>query len=112
MAIWRRRLTLLDRPARSFSSLSAESAHQVTWLFGSCGIPPSYRHMDGFSSLTHQWLNANNEVFRVKYHCKTDQGIECMTVEDAIRIAGRRYHHRDLMHAIGRAEFPSWTLKM
>jgi catalase len=97
-----------------FFSLSPETTHQVAWLFGDRGIPASYRHMDGFSSHTYQWVNANNEVFWVKYYFKTDQGIKCLTVEDAARIAGRDadHHHRDLMHAIERREYPSWTLKM
>ena len=39
---------------------------------------------------------------------------ECLTAEDAARIAGHDadYHQRDLLRAIDRAEYPSWTLKM
>ncbi len=57
-----------------FWSLSPESTHQVTSLFGDRGIPASYRHMDGFSSHTFQWNNEAGEVFWVKYHFKTDRG--------------------------------------
>jgi catalase len=35
-----------------FWSLSPESWHQVTWLFGDRGIPASYRHMNGYGSHT------------------------------------------------------------
>lgn len=97
-----------------FWTLTPESAHQVTWLMGDRGIPASWRHMDGFSSHTYLWVNARHERFWVKYHFKTDQGIQCMTQEEADRMAGTDadYHRRDLRLAIGRGDFPSWTLKV
>jgi catalase len=60
------------------------------------------------------WVNAAGERFWVKYHFKTDQGIECLTQAEADRIAGEDgdYHQRDLYDAIERGDFPSWTLKM
>ena len=97
-----------------FWTLSPESAHQVTWLMGDRGIPRTWRHMNGYSSHTYMWVNAANERFWVKYHFKTDQGIEFLTQADADRIAGEDadYHQRDLYEAIERGEFPSWSLKM
>jgi len=97
-----------------FFSLSPEATHQFTWLFGDRGIPASYRHLDGFSSHTYQWMNSRGELFWVKYHFKTDQGIKCLTSEEATRIAGQDadHHQRDLLRAIERGEYPSWTLKM
>lgn len=97
-----------------FFSLSPEATHQFTWLFGDRGIPATLRNMDGFSSHTYEWVNAQREVFWVKYHFKTDQGIKCLTTEEAQRIAGQDpdHHQRDLMKTIERGEFPSWTLKM
>ncbi|MEQ5834697.1 catalase [Marinobacter sp. NFXS9] len=97
-----------------FWSLSPESAHQVTWLMGDRGIPKTWRHMNGYSSHTYMWVNAQGEKFWVKYHFKTDQGIECLTQEDADRLAGEDgdYHTRDLYEAIERGDHPSWTLYM
>jgi catalase len=97
-----------------FWTLSPESAHQVTWLMGDRGIPKTWRNMNGYSSHTYSWVNATGENFWVKYHFKTDQGIETLTQADADRIAGEDadYHQRDLYEAIERGEFPSWTLKM
>jgi catalase len=97
-----------------FFSHSPEATHQFTWLFGDRGIPASYRHMDGFGSHTFQWMNAKGEAFWVKYHFKTNQGIRCLTVQEAARLAGDNpdYHHCDLLQAIERGEYPSWTLKM
>ncbi len=97
-----------------FWTLSPESAHQVTWLMGDRGIPRSWRHMNGYSSHTYMWTNAGQERFWVKYHFKTDQGIECLTQTEANRIAGEDadYHQRDLYEAIQRREYPSWTLKV
>nr|WP_300310692.1 catalase [Halomonas sp.] len=97
-----------------FWTLAPESAHQVTWLMGDRGIPATWRHMDGFSSHTYMWTNAQGERFWVKYHFKTDQGIKCMTQEQADQMAGTDadYHRRDLYEAIKRGDYPSWTLKM
>lgn len=97
-----------------FWTLSPETAHQVTWLMGDRGIPKTWRHMNGYSSHTYMWVNANDERFWVKYHFKTDQGIEYLTQEEADRIAGSDsdYHRRDLFETIRRGDHPSWTLKV
>jgi catalase len=97
-----------------FWTLSPESAHQVTWLMGDRGIPKSWRHMNGYSSHTYSWINADGEIFWVKYHFKTDQGIDYLTQEEADRIAGEDgdYHQRDLFNAIEGGDYPSWTLKV
>jgi catalase len=97
-----------------FWTLSPESSHMLTWLMGDRGIPRTWRNMNGYSSHTYMWVNAANERFWVKYHFKTNQGVECLTQDDADRIAGEDgdYHQRDLYFAIDRGEFPSWTLKM
>ena len=97
-----------------FWSLSPESAHQVTWLMGDRGIPKSWRHMNGYSSHTYSWVNAEGELFWVKYHFKTNQGIKTLTQQDADLIAGQDgdYHQRDLYNAIESGDFPGWSLKM
>src|SRR5438270_9027566 len=93
-----------------FWTLSPESAHMVTWLMGDRGIPRTWRNMNGYSSHTYLWENAGGEKFWVKYHFKTDQGIEFLTQEDADRLAGTDgdYHTRDLYTAIERGGHPSW----
>jgi catalase len=95
-----------------FWTLSPESKHQVTWLMGDRGIPKTWRNMNGYSSHTYMWINSAGEEFWVKYHWKTDQGIECLTQEEADHLAGADadYHQRDLYEAIERGEYPSWTL--
>ena len=72
-----------------FWTLSPESAHQVTWLMGDRGIPKTYRHMNGYSSHTYMWINGAGERFWVKYHFKTDQGIEFLTQAEADELAGQ-----------------------
>ncbi len=97
-----------------FFSHSPEATHQFTWLFGDRGIPASYRCMDGFGSHTFQWVNAKGERFWVKFHFKTDQGIKCLTSQEAAEIGGRDplYCHTDLYQAIERGDYPSWTVKV
>ncbi|HEX5740481.1 MAG TPA: catalase [Pilimelia sp.] len=97
-----------------FWTLRPESAHQVTWLMGDRGIPRTYRHMDGFGSHTYLWVNAAGERFYVKYHFKTDQGIEFLTQAEADALAGAApdVHREDLFAAIAGGDFPSWSVEV
>lgn len=84
----------------------------VTWLMGDRGIPKTYRNMNGYSSHTYMWVNTGGERFWVKYHFKTDQGIDFYTQADADDMAGTDgdVHRRDLFESIKRGDHPSWTL--
>ncbi len=97
-----------------FFSHSPEATHMFTWLFGDRGIPANYRQMDGFGSHTFSWTNAKGEQFYVKYHLKTDQGIATLTTEEAAALAGANpeSHNSDLIAALERRDYPSWTLKV
>ncbi|MGW0979541.1 catalase [Streptomyces xiamenensis] len=95
-----------------FWTLSPESAHMVTWLMGDRGIPRTWRHMNGYGSHTYLWVNAAGERHWVKYHLKTDQGIDFLTQTEADELAGQDAdaHRRDLYTAIDRGEAPTWTM--
>jgi catalase len=93
-----------------FWSLSPESLHQVTILFSDRGTPDGYRHMDGFSSHTFSLINSENELFYVKWHFKTRQGIRNFVREEADELRGKDpdYAQRDLFEAIESGDFPRW----
>ncbi|MPZ94528.1 MAG: catalase [Propionibacteriales bacterium] len=95
-----------------FWTLSPESAHQVTYLMGDRGIPKTFRHMHGFGSHTYLWVNEAGERFWVKYHFKTNQGIQNLTGPEADALAGTDpdAHRRDLFDSIKAGDFPSWTV--
>ncbi|AUA16365.1 MULTISPECIES: catalase [Streptomyces] len=97
-----------------FWTLSPESAHQVTVLMSDRGTPRTWRHMNGYSSDTYMWENAAGKKFWVKYHFKTEQGIENFTDAEAkaMRAEDLDCHRRDLWDAIAREEYPSWRLEM
>ncbi|MEN8708063.1 catalase [Nocardioides marinisabuli] len=97
-----------------FWTLNPESAHQVTWLMGDRGIPKTWRHMNGYGSHTYMLYNEAGEKSWVKFHFISDQGVECLTQEDANRIAGEDsdFHRRDLFDSIEAGDHPSWTLKV
>ena len=97
-----------------FWTLSPESAHQVTWLMGDRGIPRTWRQMNGYSSHTYSWANADGQTFWVKYHFKSDQGNDFLPQEEADRLAGADadFHRRDLYTSIEAGNYPSWTLMM
>jgi catalase len=95
-----------------FWSLSPESLHQVMILFSNRGTPKSYRHMHLFGSHTFQWVNEAGQPVWIKYHFKTEQGIQNWRREEASRLAGDDpdYHTRDLFTAVERGDFPAWKM--
>ena len=97
-----------------FLSLTPESIHQVTVLFSDRGTPRTYRNMNGYSSHAYKWYNAKGEYSWVKYHFKTEQGIQNLTRQEAEVMKGKDPDHatRDLSESIKRGEYPSWRLEM
>jgi catalase len=97
-----------------FWTLSPESAHQVTILMSDRGTPRTWRHMNGYSSDTYMWVNARGQRFWVKYHFKTEQGIQNLTDAEsrAMRSVDLDCHRRDLWDAIAGKDYPSWQLQM
>jgi catalase len=70
--------------------------------------------MNGYSSHTYSWINRGGERFWVKYHFKTIQGIENLTLDEAAAIAAEDpdYHRRDLWDSIAAGDAPEWRLEM
>lgn len=95
-----------------FWTLLPEAFHQVTIVMSDRGIPKSYRHMHGFGSHTYSFINEANERFWVKFHFKTQQGIENLTDAEAAAVVAddRESNQRDLFDAIERGDFPKWTM--
>ncbi len=95
-----------------FWSLLPEALHQVTIIMSDRGIPRSFRHMHGFGSHTYAMINEANERIWVKFHFRSQQGIENLTDEEAAAVVAndRESNGRDLLASIERGEFPRWTL--
>src|ERR1700709_1776007 len=89
-----------------------EALHQISIVMSDRGIPKTFRHMHGFGSHTFSFINATQERFWVKFHLRSQQGIENLTDEQAEALVGRdrETHHRDLYEAIERQQFPRWTM--
>lgn len=97
-----------------FWTLLPEALHQVTIVMSERGNPKTYRHMHGFGSHTFSFINADNERFWVKFHFKSQQGIENLSDEQAEALVGkdRESHQRDLYDSIEAGNFPRWDLKV
>lgn len=91
-----------------------EALHQVTIVMSDRGLPATYRHMHGFGSHTFSMINADNERVWVKFHFKSNQGIENLTDQEAEIVIGkdRESHQADLYNAIEEGNNPSWVLKI
>jgi len=81
---------------------------------GDRGIPKSFRHMHGYGSHAYSMINAAGERNWVKFHFRTQQGIENLTDQEATEVIGRdrESHGRDLYEAIERGDFPKWTVSI
>ncbi len=97
-----------------FWSLLPEALHQVTITMSDRGIPCSYRHMNGYGSHTYSFINADNERFWVKFHFKTEQGIECLSDAEAAEVIGqcRESNQRDLYDNIEEGTYPRWKMQL
>jgi catalase len=105
--------TNLPDPARmwEFWANHPQSLHQMTILMSDRGIPRSWRHMNGYGSHTLGFWNDKGERYWVKWHLKTNQGIEFVTNEEAGTLAPHGAQ-QDLVEAIDRGEFPRWSVKL
>src|SRR5699024_8512494 len=72
----------------------------------------SYRHMHGFGSHTFSMINDQNERVWVKFHMRSQQGIQNLTDEEAGKLVGtdRESHQRDLYENIEEGNFPKWKM--
>jgi catalase len=95
-----------------FWTLLPEALHQVTVVMSDRGIPRSFRHMHGFGSHTFSFIDAADGRVWVKFHFRTQQGIQNLTDAEAEFVVGkdRETHQRDLFESIERKAFPRWTL--
>ena len=105
--------TNLPDPARmyEFWANHPQSLHQMTILMSDRGIPRSWRHMNGYGSHTLGLWNDRGERYWIKWHFKTDQGIQNVTNEEAASMPPHGAQ-QDLVQAIEHGDYPSWTVKV
>ncbi len=106
--------TNLRDPQRfwDFVSLTPEATHMITWLYSDRGTIKDYRRIDGFGVNTYVWVNAKSERRYVKYHWKTQQGLETISRQEAEYLAGADpdIAVRTLYEAIKNGDYPKYEL--
>jgi catalase len=109
-------ITFRQEPNRIFDFMSntPESMHMLTWLFSPRGIPRNYRTQEGFGVNTYRMVNSAGEAVLVKFHWKSQQGIDSLTAAKAAEIQALDLGHasRDLYEAIEAGDFPRWELSV
>ena len=105
--------TNLPNPANAFEYWAShpQSLHQMTILMSDRGIPLSLRHMHGFGSHTMSFWNKDGERCWVKWHFKTNQGIQTLTGDEAAKRSPVGAQ-QDLVESIDNGDFPSWAVKV
>ena len=98
-----------------FHNHNQEGVHCLMQLFGGRGVPASLRNVNGFGNHTFKFGKPKDGSFKyVKIHFKPDAGIQTLSQEDAVRLAGEEpdYHVKDMFNAIERGNFPTWTMSL
>jgi catalase len=97
-----------------FLSYTPEAIHQLTILFSDRGVPKTYRHMDGFGSHTFMWTNSAGKSCYIKYHFKTETGIENLIGEAIPNTKGQDPDHagKDLFESIAAGTHPAWQVSV
>ncbi len=105
--------TNLPNPAAMYEYWAnhPQSLHQMMILMSDRGIPLSHRHMHGFGSHTLSFWNKSGERFWIKWHLKSNQGIQNLTDHQAAQLPSFGAQ-KDLVDAIDQGNFPSWTVKL
>lgn len=95
-----------------FWSSLPEALLQLTIIMGDRGIPSSYRFMHGFSSHAYSFISSENKRVWVKFHFRSQQGIQNLTDQEAAQVVGmdRESHQRDLYQAIEQEMYPKWKM--
>ncbi|MDO5017917.1 MAG: catalase [Lagierella massiliensis] len=95
-----------------FWSSLPESLLQVTITMSDRGIPSSFRYMHGFGSHTYSLINDKNEKVWVKFHLRSQQGIQNLTDQEAEKVIGmdRESNVRDLFESIEKGMYPKWKM--
>lgn len=95
-----------------FWSHNPESLHQVLMMFSDRGIPNGYRHMHGYGANTYAMINKEGGRVWVKFHLKTQQGIDNLSNVEAKELAAKDpdFAQEDMVEAIRRKQFPKWKL--
>ncbi|KAB8032133.1 catalase [Fluviispira multicolorata] len=92
-----------------FNSLSPETVHMLTMLFSDRGTPKTYRNMHGFGVHTFKFVNKKNESFFIKWHLKTDAGIQTYSASEAAH-ADVDGATRDLFEHIKKGGKATWKV--
>ena len=97
-----------------FLTLRPETTHCLLLLYSHRGIPNGYRYMNGYSVNTYKFLTRdNNDTSYVRFHIKSNQGINSIDPTRASMLAGTDcdYATRDLYNTIClNKDLPSWTV--
>uniref|UniRef100_A0A0A9YHA6 Catalase n=1 Tax=Lygus hesperus TaxID=30085 RepID=A0A0A9YHA6_LYGHE len=95
-----------------FMSLLPETLAMILNVFSDKGIPMSYRTMDGHSTNSFSLTRRDGKITFVKFHLKSNQGVQNMPPDQAATTAGvdADFHVRDLFDYIAKGNFPSWNM--
>lgn len=91
-----------------FWTLLPEALHKVTIVMSDRGLQMIYRHMHGFGSHTYSFINKDNVRHWVKFHFRTQQGIDNLTDDEAAKLVGmdRESSQRQSLRQYQTRQFP------
>lgn len=94
-----------------YLTLNPESIHQITYMFGPRGTPASWADMSSYSGHTFKFLNEKNELTYVQIHVLPEHGWDCLSTEEAGKLAGSSpdYNQAKLFQQLAKGERPKFN---
>jgi len=95
-----------------FLAENPEAANIITWLYSDRGTTKSYRHIEGYSVNTYQWINADGDVHFVRYRWIPTGGVKEISRNEAEFLAGfdPDIASKDLYESIEDGQYPEYEL--
>ncbi|KAE8406687.1 catalase core domain-containing protein [Aspergillus pseudonomiae] len=95
-----------------FNVGNPEGVHELLHPFSDRGTPASLRDMNAYSGHTYKFTREDGSFKYVKIHIKANQGVQNLTKEEAVRIAGENpdFLIKGTFEAIEKGDYPTWNV--
>lgn len=96
----------------NFINNTPSGLHIMTMIFSDRGIPKGWQYMNGYGCNTTSLIDKNGNRHWVKFHLKTQQGIQWYSDEEAAQISFNEPDKmtKDMYSLIQSGNFPRWKV--
>lgn len=93
-----------------FYGQNPETLHHLLIAKSARGLPVSYANMHAYSGNTYSLIAANGTKYWVKFHFKTEQGIENLSSSEVEKLQQEDYYNQKLITDFNSGQKPKWKV--